>query len=200
MAEYYNVTQEELESYIVPQGFKRIQFPRAIELVYAKRMDYVNGRKISGMPETSMILFSGINPDGNSRLVGRDAMRVEIAWAEPLSTAEFIERCKLFAKASEASSQPYYTVAHSDNPPSWVKWIARVGGSKRVHRVRGWKSNLQDRIDHWHDFLGPDCPQCGAPTRLIEPRKGKRFDPFYSCARYPACKGSVSIPKEERKR
>jgi|ERR1700722_475136 len=43
-----------------------------------------------------------------------------------------------------------------------------LGGSKRVHRVAGWKDNLLKRIQQF-DVPRP-CPDCGLP--LVE-RKGK---------------------------
>ena len=36
---------------------------------------------------------------------------------------------------------------------------------------------------------GPDCPKCGAPTRLRRTRKDNR--PFWGCSEYPACRGIV---------
>jgi len=40
----------------------------------------------------------------------------------------------------------------------------------------------------------PACPECGKhPMILREPKPGKTFDPFWGCANYPACKGSLNI-------
>ncbi|MBG7313875.1 DNA topoisomerase III [Pseudomonas aeruginosa] len=36
---------------------------------------------------------------------------------------------------------------------------------------------------------GPACPQCGAPTRLRTGKSGR----FWSCSRYPACKGTLPV-------
>jgi hypothetical protein len=73
--------------------------------------------------------------------------------------------------------------------------VVRVGTSKRVHRVRGWKKNLLDRIDNWHVMLGPACPKCGAPMVLRKPPKGKTWRPFYGCVRWrprgEGCDGKV---------
>lgn len=43
---------------------------------------------------------------------------------------------------------------------------------------------------------GPACPQCGAPTR---PRSGKS-GPFWSCSRYPDCKGTLPVESGTSKR
>jgi len=73
--------------------------------------------------------------------------------------------------------------------------VVRVGTSKRVHRVKGWKANLQARIDGWQETLGPTCPKCGAPMVLRNPPKGKTWRPFYGCVRWrpggEGCDGTV---------
>lgn len=67
--------------------------------------------------------------------------------------------------------------------------IRKVGGSKRVHRVKGWRKNLQSRIDGWADDLGPACYNCLSPMVLRTPKKGgKKFEPFYGCASWPRTK------------
>lgn len=59
-----------------------------------------------------------------------------------------------------------------------------VGGDKRVHRVEGWRANLQNRLDRWREQLGPACPKCRAATV----RKRSRRGPFWGCCRYPDCR------------
>jgi hypothetical protein len=74
--------------------------------------------------------------------------------------------------------------------------VVRVGSSRRVHRVRGWRKNLQDRIDNWQGTLGPACPKCGAPMVLRKPPRGKAWRPFFGCVRWrpggAGCDGTVS--------
>ncbi|MGI1085245.1 DNA topoisomerase III [Citrobacter freundii] len=43
---------------------------------------------------------------------------------------------------------------------------------------------------------GPACPQCGAPTRQRTGKSG----PFWSCSRYPDCKGTQSVESGPPKR
>ncbi|MFU6764397.1 DNA topoisomerase III [Pseudomonas paraeruginosa] len=43
---------------------------------------------------------------------------------------------------------------------------------------------------------GPACPQCGAPTRLRTGKSG----PFWSCSRYPDCKGTLPVESGTPKR
>jgi hypothetical protein len=108
-----------------------------------------------------MRIYSGINPNGQSRIVGKDAIRVY-----------------LFSRDDKGC-------------------IFKVGGSKRVHRVMGWKENLAQRIQDWKNNLGPSCPLCKSPTVLKEPGKGKSWKPFYGCCHFPACSGIVKIECED---
>ena len=43
---------------------------------------------------------------------------------------------------------------------------------------------------------GPACPQCGAPTRQRTGKSG----PFWSCSRYPDCKGTLPVDSGTSKR
>lgn len=138
MAKYHPITEIEAWDFLVPQGFFETDFPGVKEIVFSKRVD------VDGLP-LSLRVYTGINPDGNSRTVGEDAIRCVLFWRMPDGV------------------------------------IKKIATSKRVHRVEGWKTNLQDRIDNLKP--GPRC-QCGAP---MVSRKGKNGE-FYGCASYPACK------------
>lgn len=70
-----------------------------------------------------------------------------------------------------------------------------VGVDKRVHRVEGWRNNLQERLDTWGEQLGPDCPCCGSLTAQRRSKHG----PFWGCVNYPSCKGIVSCSEPVRR-
>jgi hypothetical protein len=58
--------------------------------------------------------------------------------------------------------------------------------AKRVHRVKNWRENLQQRIDEGlergcEDVENWRCPQCGSPFVLRDGKHGK----FYSCSAWP---------------
>ena len=139
---YYAVSQEELESLLLPMGFKQVFVQGTRELVFGKRIDR------DGFMLTLRV-YTGIKPTGVSRGCGEDAMRV----------------C-LFIRFRDGR-------------------VVKLGGSKRVHRVHGWRTNLSNRIDNWEGFL-PDhrCLKCGNP---LLPRKGKNGD-FAGCSSYPTCR------------
>jgi hypothetical protein len=146
MANYYAITKEEIEDYLLPQGFQEISLPKTNERVYAKRVDH------DKMP-LSLRVYTGIVGEA-SRGVGEDAIRVTVFWRD------------------------------SDGQ------IRKASGSKRVHRVENWKANLQSRIDHYEDTLGPVC-SCGAPMVKRSAKVGKSG--FYGCSRYPLCKNTKEM-------
>ena len=149
MATFTNVTRGQMAAHLEPQGFKVMAIEGVIELVWGKvyRIDDV---------AVSMRIYTGINPTGESRDVGKDAIRV----------------CFFYRNAFSGE-------------------IRRVGGTKRVHRVKGWKTNLQSRIDGWREQLGPLCPKCGALTALRKPKGDAKWQAFYGCTNYPNCKGTI---------
>ncbi len=69
-----------------------------------------------------------------------------------------------------------------------------IGGDKRVHRVEGWRNNLQNRLDRWQEQLGPACPKCQSPTIRRRSRKG----PFWGCCQYPNCNSVQPISEPTR--
>jgi len=71
MAQYVNVSQAEMEAHLLPQGFHALRLEGTRELVYGKRVDQ------DGI-QLSLRVYTGIEPTGASRDVGRDAMRVNI--------------------------------------------------------------------------------------------------------------------------
>ncbi|MCD5975105.1 DNA topoisomerase III [Pseudomonas quasicaspiana] len=52
-------------------------------------------------------------------------------------------------------------------------------------------ASLSIKVPH-----GPACPQCGAPTRQRSGKSG----PFWSCSRYPDCKGTLPVKSGTSKR
>jgi hypothetical protein len=75
-AAFYPVSKAEMEAFLLPQKFKLVELPGTRELVYAKRVD-CDGLMLS------LRVYTGINPDGNSRDVGADAIRCNIFWKNP---------------------------------------------------------------------------------------------------------------------
>ncbi len=69
MTSFHNITKTEMESLLVPQDFKIMVLPNTTELVYGKIIKK-NGHKIS------LRVYTAINPSGESRECGADAVRI----------------------------------------------------------------------------------------------------------------------------
>jgi hypothetical protein len=74
--------------------------------------------------------------------------------------------------------------------------IVKASGSKRVHRVNGWKNNLKNRLDGWEqDFI--TCSVCGSP--MVERKNGQKGNKFIGCCNYPVCRATRPILNQNRK-
>ena len=69
MAEYYNISEDEMRQFLEAQGFVQMKLPRTKELVFGKRLDQDN-------IALSLRVYTGIDPNGSSREAGKDAIRV----------------------------------------------------------------------------------------------------------------------------
>ncbi len=68
---FHPITQNEMEAFLKPQGFVPLKLERTYELVYGKFV------KIENHP-FSLRIYTGINPNGQSRQKGSDAIRVRL--------------------------------------------------------------------------------------------------------------------------
>jgi hypothetical protein len=155
MAQYTDITIQEMAEFLAAQGFQQFgtgkvpPLPKTTEIVFGKLIKYKD--KVF-----SIRVYTGIEPGGHSREVGKDAIRVTT-----------------FGKNPDGTPVP-------------------IGGDRRVHRVKGWKKNLQDRIDRATDVLSQTaiCSKCGRWMILRTPQKGQKWQPFLGCTGYPECKNS----------
>ena len=69
MSKFYNITQSEIENFLFPQGFEKMNIAGTVELVYGKI--YRKSDK-----QISMRIYTAINPNGQSRDCGSDAIRI----------------------------------------------------------------------------------------------------------------------------
>jgi hypothetical protein len=69
--------------------------------------------------------------------------------------------------------------------------IRAIGKAKRVHRVKGWRKNLTQRIFDMVESISSIvlCPKCKLP---MAKRKAKQSE-FYGCSDFPNCKGTRNI-------
>jgi hypothetical protein len=68
----------------------------------------------------------------------------------------------------------------------------------RVHRTQNWRDNLRTRLRlAWQLLTAEKCPACGA--RMYPERRKKNNELFWSCSRFPSCKGARRGPRGNTK-
>jgi hypothetical protein len=160
-AAFYPISKAEMESFLLPQGFKPLSLDGTRELVYGKRVD-CDGLALS------LRVYTGINPDGNSRDVGADAIRCNMFW-------------RTVVKDENGEAQ-----MDSNGQP--VTKLVKVWTSKRVHRVLNWESNLAARLAEAK--IERKC-SCGSPMVKRSKKGSKEF--FLGCASFPTCNNTERV-------
>jgi len=67
---FYNISATEMNALLTKWGFQRMKLPGTTELVYGKGFKVSNGRNLTCR------IYTAINPSGESRARGSDAIRV----------------------------------------------------------------------------------------------------------------------------
>lgn len=70
---FYNISRNEMDEFLTSQGFQLMNIPGTVELVYGKIVKH-EGHKLS------LRVYTAINPTGESRKKGSDAIRVQLYW------------------------------------------------------------------------------------------------------------------------
>jgi ssDNA-binding Zn-finger/Zn-ribbon topoisomerase 1 len=70
-ARFCNITESEMDAFMKERNFRRMTIPGTIELVYGKIVNI-------GEKRLSLRVYSAINPTGESRAKGKDAIRVQL--------------------------------------------------------------------------------------------------------------------------
>lgn len=70
---FQNITATEMSEFLTSQGFQQMTLPGTVELVYGKIV-YVGDHRLS------LRIYTAINPSGESREKGSDAIRVQLYW------------------------------------------------------------------------------------------------------------------------
>lgn len=79
-----------------------------------------------------------------------------------------------------------------------IKSKVIVASEKRVHRVRGWRSNLADRIARAILRIERDeIASCACGGYWV--RRTGKYGEFYGCSGYPVCKRTKKIVTDFRK-
>jgi hypothetical protein len=70
---FYNISRNEMHGFMVSHGFQEMKVPNTIELVYGKIIKH-DGHRLS------LRVYTAINPTGESRKKGSDAIRIQLYW------------------------------------------------------------------------------------------------------------------------
>jgi ssDNA-binding Zn-finger/Zn-ribbon topoisomerase 1 len=101
MSRFHNVSQAEMEAFLLPKGFRQMTLPGTAELVYGKRIN-------KGRHAISIRVYTAINPSGVARACGEDAIRVSaftLFQGEPVSVgkSQKVLRITTWAKNLDAA-------------------------------------------------------------------------------------------------
>ena len=90
----------------------------------------------------------------------------------------------LMVKRNKGSWKARWDMLAERKNENWGHWAAIDSTAKRTGRKRQIETKKSS----------PLCPKCGAPTKLIKPRRNERWEAFWGCTMYPVtrCKGSVN--------
>lgn len=68
---FYNISRDEMHQHLTSLGFQAMKLPNCVELVYGKIV-HLEGHRLS------LRIYTAINPNGESREIGSDAIRLRL--------------------------------------------------------------------------------------------------------------------------
>ena len=157
MAKYYNISIEEMNEFLVRQGFVRIpqeMLPNTRELVYGKRVDAV------GIPLTVRV-YTSIDASGQSRDVGEDAMRVALFTRVP----DALSPNKMATKQLFGSKRVHRVAGWAKNLQSRIDEVLEKAKQQKICDRCGLPMVLREGKSK---------------------STGKPYS-FYGCSGYPSC-------------
>ena len=118
---------------------------------------------------------------------------IELVYERPVSEGLSV---RVFSSVTERRSAARSV---GDDAIRVVVWAKKhrivVATEKRVHRVKGWRHNLADRIAKALSRIERDqIPTCSCGGYWVK-RTGK-FGEFYGCSNYPTCKNTRKVVVE----
>lgn len=160
---YVNVTIKQMTDFLTARGFKRVYPLRTSEAVFAKRVGHEQ--------QLSLRVYTGINPDGNSRDIGKDAIRVQLSWRYDVNSDSKILK-------------PMGRVPHVKRIQSWRDNLAK--------RLDNWQ-------DMWQVETCPKCGSALAPRQRKASKGVEKASYFLGCVSYPKCKGTCNVGSKPQK-
>ena len=146
MSEYYQISREEMEEFMVDHGFELVRVDGTLELVY--------GKAISGHKDLQIRIYSSVTLAGcGARDVGEDAIRV-ILWSQE------------YQKGVGRSARVYRVKGWAENLEKRIESVLATAGRLRCG-CGGW---FVERQGKFGKFLGccryPKCRNTAEARRL----------------------------------
>lgn len=198
-ATYTPVTQSEMEEILLPQGFQRTSIPGVTEIVYSKSMER----------NLELRVFSSIDPNGNSRACGEDAIRVRLFGLDtlavgdpwrPLSGSKRVHRTQGWRKNLQERIDKWAELTPPACPNCGGRMTERYKQGKKSHKFWGCLRfpNCRGTLPITPDdtpkpSVQNPCPSCG--KAMILKRNRTTQDEFWGCSGYPDCR--VTLPKQK---
>jgi hypothetical protein len=200
MATYYPITLDEMKEFLLPLGFKIVNgegkrlsdLSNTVEIVFAKRID-TNGQMLS------LRVFTGINPSGQSRGVGEDAVRVSLAQriddggVFTVGGSVRVHRVQGWRKNLAKRINRWHELVGPKCPKCGKLMCEREGRTGKFWGCTQYRTGCKATLPHTVDPHAPSCPKC---SKLMVRRTGTNYD-FYGCSGYPECKATINITAEE---
>jgi len=165
---YVNITKDEMEAFLLERGFQQMEIAGTRELVFG-RVFTQDGHKVS------LRILTAINPSGESRDCGSDAIRVQAFWmhdGEPVPVGRF-QRClrtkgwrqNIFDAIERAFDQKHWKICPKcGNPMVWRdkgEFFGCVNFFK--HKCDGKPLKPGEQPPAWSYALKPDTYKTTTP-------------------------------------
>lgn len=162
MGRYFNISRQDMDAFLTGQGFLPMTLPGTVELVYGKIVKYQNHR-------LSLRIYTAINPSGESRAKGSDAIRVQLYWMyndkpTPVGRAQRCLRVVNWQKNLQAA------IARCNDPENFC--TCPKCGSPMAIRKSSRDGNEFWGCSTWHVTKCDGRPQTERPASRSSPNAG----------------------------
>lgn len=107
---FHNITADEMNKFMAERKFRRMTIPGTVELVFGKIVNI-------GEHRLSLRVYTGINPSGESRAKGTDAIRVQLYFMHdgepaPVGKSQMVKRITTWEKNLDAAIARHSDAEH----------------------------------------------------------------------------------------
>lgn len=165
---YYNISADEMTVFLTGRGFQLMQLPNTVELVFGKIVRF-------GDHTLSLRIFTGINPSGESRAKGTDAIRVSLYCKLPTNIANYPVPCGKPQKCLRVTTWETNVAAAIDRceDPDNFRVCSKCG-NPMMERQRGSDKQKFWGCSAWKFTKCNGRPQESAKTTPGQPKTARK--------------------------